>query len=122
MTNSITYFLVPLMAFLLVTAQATWGTAIKKQHVLEGSAGKIVTNLVTSPRIWIGIFIYVAATGVYFLLLSRAKFFSVQVSMTALSIIFSTILAAVLFNEKISLINIIGAGLVLLGLFFVLAK
>ena len=122
MTNSITYLLVPLMAFLLVTAQATWGTAIKKQDVLQGSASKIFTNLITSPRIWIGIFIYITATGVYFLLLSKAKFFSIQVSMTALSIIFSTILAAALFNEKISLVNLVGAALVLLGLAFVLAK
>jgi len=110
------------MALLLVTAQAIWGSAIKKQHVLEGPASKIFTNLVTSPRIWIGIIVYIAATGVYFMLLSRAKFFSVQVSMTALSIIFSTILAAALFNEKISLINVVGAGVVLLGLAFVLAK
>jgi drug/metabolite transporter (DMT)-like permease len=122
MTNPVTYLLVPLMALLLVTAQATWGTAIKKQHILEGSASKIVTNLLTSPRIWIGILIYILATGVYFLLLSKAKFFSIQVSMTALSIIFSTILAAILFNEKISALNIIGAALVLFGLVFVLGK
>jgi uncharacterized membrane protein len=122
MTNPVTYLLVPLMALLLVTAQATWGTAIKQKHVLDGSAGKIFTNLVTSPRIWIGVIIYILATGVYFLLLSKAKFFSIQVSMTALSIIFSTALAAILFNEHISAVNIVGAALVLFGLIFVLAK
>jgi drug/metabolite transporter (DMT)-like permease len=122
MTNPVTFFLVPLMALLLVSAQAIWGTAIKKQHILEGSASKIITNLVSSPRIWLGIVIYVAATAVYFLLLSKAKFFSVQVSMTALSIIFSTTLAAILFNERISVLNFIGTALVLLGLVFVLAK
>jgi drug/metabolite transporter (DMT)-like permease len=122
MPNSLTFLLVPLMAGLLVTAQATWGTAIKKQHVLQGSTAKIFNNLITNPRIWIGIIIYVIATGVYFLLLSKAKFFSVQVSMTALSIIFSTALAAILFSEKITIANIFGAFLVLLGLVFVLAK
>ena len=122
MTNSAVYLLVPLMASLLVIAQATWGTAIKKQHILEGSFGKIFNNLVSSPRIWIGLCIYVVATGVYFLLLSKAKFFSVQVSMTALSIIFSTVLAYIIFDEKISALNIFGTALVLVGLFFVLAR
>jgi len=120
MTNPVTYLLVPLMALLLVTAQATWGTAIKRQHLLEGSPSKVLGNLISSPRIWIGILIYIAATAVYFLLLSKAKFFSIQVSMTAISIIFSTLLATILFHEKISLLNGIGAALVLVGLAFVL--
>jgi multidrug transporter EmrE-like cation transporter len=122
MTNPITYLLVPLMALLLVTAQATWGTAIKKQHVLEGPAGKIIGNLITSPRIWLGIIIYVGATVVYFLLLSKAKFFSVQVSMTAISILFSTLLAAMLFDEKITPLNLAGMILVLDGLPLVLSR
>lgn len=122
MPNIATLLLVPLMAFLLVTAQATWGTAIKQHHVLEGPAGQIFTNLITSVRIWIGILIYIAATAVYFLLLSKVKFFSVQVTMTALSIIFSTALAVLLFHEKISPVNILGAAIVLFGLVFVLAR
>jgi uncharacterized membrane protein len=122
MTNPLAYLLVPVMALLLVTAQAVWGTAIKKQHVLEGSAGKIAGNLIINPRIWIGIFIYIAATGVYFLLLSKAKFFSVQVSMTAISIIFSTILASIIFDEKITSPNLVGMLLVLIALPLVLAR
>lgn len=110
------------MALLLVSAQAIWGTAIKKHHVLQGSASKIVGNLISSPRIWIGALIYIAATGVYFLLLSKAKFFSVQVSMTAISIIFSTVLAAVLFHERISPLNALGAVLVLVGVALVLSR
>lgn len=115
-------FLVPIMAGLLVLAQATWGTAIKKQHVLQGSASKILSNLVTSPRIWLGIIIYICATAVYFVLLSRIKFFSVQLSMTALSIIFSTALAHYLFHEHISLINVVGGCMVLAGVGLVLAR
>jgi len=118
----IAYLLVPLMALLLVTAQAVWGTAIKQHHVLEGSASRILTNLITSPRIWLGAFIYVCATAVYFVLLSKVKFFSVQVSMTAISIIFSTILAALLFHERITPLNIAGMLAVLIGLPLVLAR
>lgn len=122
MQFSAIYLLVPLMAILLVTAQAVWGTAIKQQHLLKGSASEIFTNLITSPRIWLGAIIYICATGVYFLLLSKVKFFSVQISMTAISIIFSTILAAILFHEKITPLNLLGMAAVLVALPCVLAK
>lgn len=117
-----THLLVPVVALLLVTAQAMWGTAIKSRHLLEGSAGKILLNLITSPRIWTGVLLYIAATGVYFTLLSRARFFSVQISMTAVAILLSTLLAAVLFHEKISAVNLAGMLLVLIGLALVLAR
>ncbi len=122
MSNPINLLLIPLLSALLVTAQAIWGTAIKQHHLMEGSAGKILNNLITSPRIWAGGIIYVIATGIYFVLLSKNKFFSVQVTMTALAIIFSTALAAIIFHEKLSAYNLVGAGLVMLGLVFVLAK
>ena len=123
MLEYLIYLLVPLMAILLVSAQAIWGTAIKNQKVLEGDGFiNIATNLITSPRIWIGGFIYIAATIVYFIMLSRIKFFSVQISMTAASILFSTALAVLLFNEKLSLLNIMGMVLVLVALPLVLAK
>lgn len=121
MANYLSYALIPLMATLLVTAQAVWGSAIKQQHLLEGSWRTIATNLITSPRIWLGGFIYICATGVYFLLLSKVKFFSVQVAMTAVSIILSTILSVVFFKEALTIVNIMGMLLVLLGLTLVLA-
>lgn len=114
--------LVPVVALLLVSAQAIWGTAIKSHRVLEGSVGNIVVNLFTSPHIWVGILLYIAATGAYFALLSKARFFSVQISVTATAVILSTLLAALLFHEKISALNICGMALVLTGLAFVLAR
>lgn len=114
--------LVPVVALLLVTAQATWGTAIKTQRLLEGSPLNIMVNIATSPRMWIGVFLYIAATGVYFTLLSKARFFSVQISMTAVAILMSTVLAATLFHEKLSVLNLFGMVLVLVGLALVIAR
>lgn len=122
MGYSVNYLLIPLMALLLVTAQAIWGTAIKKQNLLQGSAQTVFTNLLTSPRIWMGILLYACATGVYFLLLSKVRFFAVQVSMTAIAILLSTLLAAILFKEHLSPLNIAGMLLVLIGLPLVLAR
>ncbi len=116
------YLLVPVMAALLVSAQAMWGLAIKNQHLLDGSVPHVITNLVSSYKMWLGALLYVAATLVYFVMLSRGKFFVIQVSMTAAAILLSTLLAVVLFNEKISAINIVGTLFVLIGLSLVLAR
>jgi drug/metabolite transporter (DMT)-like permease len=117
-----TYLLIPLMAFLLVSAQACWNSAIKGQNLLKGSFSSIISNLASSPKIWAGIFLYVATTAVYFVLLSKTKFFTVQVTMTALSIIFSTLVAWLFFHERISAINVAGMIVVLLGLPLVLNR
>jgi hypothetical protein len=116
------HMLVPVVAVLLVTAQATWGSAIKNQRLLEGSLMTVASNLITSPRIWAGVMIYIAATGVYFALLAKARFFSVQLTMTATAIILSTLLAAVFFHERLSMINLMGMLLVLVGLGLVMAR
>jgi uncharacterized membrane protein len=108
------------MAVLLVSAQAMWGTAIKHGHLIQGGVSQSAINLIFSPRIWLGAFLYIAATLVYFLMLSKGKFFVIQISMAAVATILSTILAYILFNENITSANILGMLLVITGLFFVM--
>ncbi len=122
MPFSPTYLLLPVLALLLVSAQAIWGGAIKNQHLIRGGAKQILFNLVSSPRIWIGAVVYVIATAVYFILLSKLRFFSVQISMMSISIIFSTLLAYFVFHESLSGLNILGMLVVLGGLYLVLAR
>lgn len=122
MKNPISIVLASVIALLLVSAQATWGSAIKNQKLLEGAPLRVVQNLITSPKIWLGAAIYVLATAVYFVLLSKNKFFFVQITMTAVAIILSTILSAVLFHEKLRAVNVAGMGTVLLGLIMVIAR
>lgn len=114
------YLLIPVLAILLVSAQAVWVSAIRNQHLIEGSARQIAINIISSSMIWMGALIYIFATLIYFVLLSRVKFFSVQISMMSISIIFSTFLAYFLLHEKISVINVLGMVIVLIGLYFVL--
>ena len=118
----IPYLLLPVLAGCLAVAQAMWGTAIKQHHVLQGSIGKIIGNVITSPRMWAGVIIYIIATMIYFYMLSRLRFFSVQISMTALAIVFSTVLAIIVFHERPDTINIIGGVLVIIGAAMVLYK
>lgn len=112
----------PVMAFLLVIAQTLWASVIKTGNALNGSLPTIAVNLLTNWKMWLGAMIYIVATLVYFYMLSKLKFFSVQIAMTALSIIFSTTLSVMIFNEKPTLINITGAAIVLIGVFLVLYK
>jgi drug/metabolite transporter (DMT)-like permease len=114
--------MMPVMAFLLVIAQTLWASVIKTGNALQGSLPTITLNLMTSWKMWLGALIYIVATLVYFYMLSKLKFFSVQIAMTALSIIFSTTLSVLIFNEKPTLINITGAAVVLVGVFLVLYK
>lgn len=123
MQNLLPYLTMPIMAFILVAAQALWGTAIKgRDNVLKGSLTEITINLLTNWRMWAGALLYIMATLLYFYMLSKLKFFSVQVAMTGLSIIFSVGLSIILFHEKPGLVNIIGILLVLLGVALVLQK
>jgi uncharacterized membrane protein len=110
------------MAFLLVSAQALWGSAIKHDGVLNGSFGQVAGHLATDPKIWAGAALYVLTVGVYFWVLSKLDFFPVQVSMTAISVLLSTALAAVVFRESISRLNLVGAALVVVGLALVFSR
>lgn len=116
MQRYVIYLLVPVMATLLVSAQAVWGSAIKHGGLMRGSPGHILINLITSPGIWLGAFLYMLTTLVYFVMLSRGKFFIIQLSMAAISIILSTLLSAILFKEHLNPINIAGMFVVIAGL------
>jgi len=120
MNTYLPYLLMPVMALLLVIAQSLWASVIKTGHALEGSIPTITLNLISNWKMWLGAMVYIIATLVYFYMLSRLKFFSVQIAMTAMSIIFSLGLSVVLFHEKPSLINIAGVAIVILGISLVL--
>lgn len=108
------------MSALLITAQTLWAHAIKNQHLLEGSFGKVFVNIITSTKIWAGVILYIFATAVYFLVVSKGKFFHVQVLLVSMSIIFAAIIAAVFFSEGLTIYNIIGMTTVIIGLILVL--
>lgn len=116
------YVMMPVMASMLVVAQALWATAIKHDYILNGSPLQIMLSAAMSWKMWVGAIIYVLATFVYFFMLSKLKFFSVQIPMTALTIIFSVLLSFVLFNEKPSMINYAGIGIVFIGITLILNK
>jgi len=116
------YLLIPLTAILLVTAQSFWNKAMKSESIFNGSVSAVFHNLVANPGLWIGGIIYVIATLIYLLSLSKNNFFVVQASMTGLALVFSTVIAAVFFHEKVTPVNIIGIVIIFVGAILIVQK
>ncbi len=120
--DRMTYILALLISTCLIFGQGLWGSAVKKIAPLGTHVGSVelLTKLVHSPKLWLGGLFYALGTVLYFLLLSRVKFFSVQLTMTGLAIIFSVAISYFLFKEPVSIANAIGIIFVLAGIFLVM--
>lgn len=116
------YLLIPITAILLITAQSFWNKAMKSGTIFSGGVYTIFHNIITNPGLWIGGIIYIIATLVYLLSLSRNNFFVVQASMTGLALVFSTIIAALFFHEKVTPINIVGIAIIFVGAMLIVQK
>lgn len=122
MPISLAYLLVPVSAIILISAQALWRTAVVNDKVLEGSISTIIIQSVSNPKIWLGIILYIFTTALYLFVLNKLKFFTVQLTITGLALIFSTFLSYFVFHEKITILNLLGLGIILIGIFFVIQK
>src|SRR5690606_8263280 len=99
------YILPIITAMLLVLGQGLWKYGIK----LSGE--ELTTGLLFSSKIfhfffqkWIllGFFAYGLATIAYFVALSRYQYSLVQTIIISFSLIFSMVIASLLFSEKLS--------------------
>ena len=106
----------------LIAAQTFWGSFVKTGTPLEGSIKSVLTRVLISPKVWLGGLFYIFATIIYFILLSKHKFFSIQLTMTVLAIVFSALLSVIVFHEKLNLVNILGMLIMLIGIFMVFTK
>ena len=118
------YVLAVLISLCLISGQSLWGSAVK-QIAPPGSnvaMQDLLIQMLQHPKLWLGGLCYVAGTVLYFMLLSQAKFFSVQISMTGLAIVLSVLISYFVFREVITSINIVGILLVLLGVALVMHR
>ncbi|MCX6729311.1 MAG: hypothetical protein NTV95_01515 [Candidatus Saccharibacteria bacterium] len=118
------YFLAFIIASCLVGGQSLWASTVKKltSQGLGTNGIILIKNMLFQPKFWLGVTCYLIGTGCYFLLLSRAKFFSVQITMTGLAIVLSVLVAKFLFHEQVSLLNLVGVFLVLSGTVLIFNK
>lgn len=74
-----------------------------------------VIGLLSSPLIWAGISCYACSMLLFFYMISNYKLSSIM-PVTCMTYIFNIIIAKAVFGEPISKIQIIGIGIVILGL------
>jgi drug/metabolite transporter (DMT)-like permease len=71
-------------------------------------------QVLLSPWIVVGLFLYVLATGVWFAVLSRVNL-SVAYPLQSLSYVFGVLAAWLIFHEPVSLTRWAGVGVILIG-------
>ncbi len=113
---------IPITAILLVTAQSFWNSSVRIDGFFSGSVIEIIKRMMVSPSLWIGGGVYIIATILYLMALSKNNFFVVQASMTGLALVLSTLVAGIFFGEKIIPINILGIAIIFLGALLVVQK
>lgn len=107
-----------------MVGQVMWGSVVRSIAPIgvNISYRDLLHNVVLAPRFWLGCVFYVLGTVCYFILLSKVKFFSIQITITALAIVFSLLVSHFVFKEDITLANIIGICIIIFGAFFVLQR
>ena len=116
------YILAFIIASCLASGQALWASTVKSIAANNSDIGALdfLTKVILTQKFWFGALLYVLGTSTYLLLLSKAKFFSIQFGMTGIVLIISLIISVYFFQEKISQLNIMGIVLVFLGIFFIM--
>ncbi|MCA9343217.1 EamA family transporter [Candidatus Saccharibacteria bacterium] len=116
-----TYLLAFIIASCLVAGQSLWASTVKylTSSNADISGISLIQKMILQPRFWLGVMAYLIGTACYFLLLSKVKFYSVQLTMTGLAIILSVLVAHFLFKESISWQNLVGIALILSGILLV---
>ena len=115
------YILAIFIALCLAGGQALWGLSVKSvDDSTTHSVYELLLKVIASPKFWFGVVLYVIGTGLYLILLSKAKFFSIQFGMTAVVLTFSLFVSYFIFKEQVSVLNMVGVVLILAGIFFIM--
>lgn len=115
------YVLALIISVCLASAQGLWGSVVKKIVHDNPQVGNVslIIGVFSSSKFWIGTVLYGVSTVLYFLLLSRAKFFGVQMTMTGVAIVSAILISHFFFKESISVINATGIVCIIIGIILV---
>lgn len=112
------YILSIIVAFLLASAQALWRVVAQEEGVTASNLMKVII----SPYFVGGAVLYVIATVIYLYLQSKYLFTHVQTVLLASSLLISFIYASVFFSQKISIVNMAGFVVLLIGIVLVVQR
>ncbi len=112
-----------LTAVLIVSGQALWKSAVS--DIPEGAklvSLPVISGLLSSPKLILGVFVYGIATLLYIYFLGKYNYFQLQSIVVGSSLVLTLLFATVIFNERPSVVNIIGVGMIVLGSIFVVTR
>lgn len=117
------YLLGVVVALMIVCAQALWKSGVVAAGVsLSHPSVADLLRVVLSLKIIGGVVLYGLAAVMYIAMLAKFPYFAVQTLVVPATIIFTMIIAQLLFHEKISTINIAGVILLLAGVILTAKK
>ena len=108
-----------ILAVVLVVAQSCWKLAVDHHASVFSGHGLTVSKVlgfVFTPLTLLGGVLYAVATALYMYLLSRYNFSFVQAMSLPLVLLFSVTVATVFFGDRLSLINFVGAAIIVVGI------
>ncbi|PWK05160.1 EamA family transporter [Tumebacillus permanentifrigoris] len=113
MSKLMLYGLLLLNILLLSGGQIVWKNALQNM-----SGGLSLTNVLTSPGIYLGGFMYVIATGLWLVVLNNMKL-STAYPLQSFAYVIGILSAWLIFGESIPTTRWIGGAVILAGVFLV---
>lgn len=113
------YLLGILVAGLLVVGQSLWkagSSEIAKASFVDDPIGFIGAYF--NIKVLLGLFIYGITTVLYIWLISKYKYSTLQAVIIPVSLILTFFVASSFFKEQITFVNILGLGLIVIGVWF----
>jgi drug/metabolite transporter (DMT)-like permease len=111
-----------LVSLLIVSGQVLWKAGLERTAFVFSKKSVLTWDflgVLLSPYIIAGVLSYAIATVLFMALLSKFEYTSLQAIVVSSSLMFTFIAAAMLFNEKIALINLLGLFFLLIGVILV---
>ncbi|MDA8442088.1 MAG: hypothetical protein M0Z55_06895, partial [Peptococcaceae bacterium] len=107
------YLLLLFNIILLVTGQTLWKIGLQ---LVGGLNSKTVVQVLLSPYIWAGLVLYVIATVIWLLILSRLSL-SIAYPLQSYAYVLGVLVAWLIFKESIPFTRWIGVCVVILGVY-----
>ncbi|MDQ1235816.1 drug/metabolite transporter (DMT)-like permease [Paenibacillus sp. SORGH_AS306] len=113
--SMVSYVLLLLNILMLVSGQAFFKLGLEK---IGGVTLATAWKALFSPTIIIGLFLYVVATLIWFVVLSRLPL-SIAYPIQSLAYVLGIFLAVLMFHESVSPMKWIGAIIIVIGVLFI---
>lgn len=111
-----------LIAIQIVLGQVLWKTGAEKYTFVLSKdfiTSKDFISFILSPFIIIGVVSYASATIIFMAMLAKYDYTNLQSIVVSSSLVLTFMAAILLFDEKITILNIVGLACLIMGVVFI---